>query len=95
MSAGGTAAKAQITDAMLRIADVVRPKLQRDGMFLVGLDIAGDKLMEINVFSPGGLGSVRKLQGVDFATLVIEALEQKAEYRRIYGRFANSELASM
>ncbi len=26
-------------------------------MFLVGLDIVGDKLMEINVFSPGGLGS--------------------------------------
>jgi glutathione synthase/RimK-type ligase-like ATP-grasp enzyme len=28
-----------------------------DGMFLVGLDIVGDKLMEISVFSPGGLGS--------------------------------------
>jgi glutathione synthase len=95
MSAGGTAAKAQITDDMLRIADVVRPKLQRDGMFLVGLDIAGDKLMEVNVFSPGGLGSVKKLQGVDFARIVIEALDQKSEYRRIYGRFANSELASM
>ena len=26
-------------------------------MFLVGLDIVGDKLMEVNVFSPGGLGS--------------------------------------
>jgi glutathione synthase len=95
MSAGGTAAKAQITDEMLRIADVVRPKLQRDGMFLVGLDIAGDKLMEVNVFSPGGLGSIKKLEGVDFARIVIQALEQKSEYRRIYGRFANSELASM
>ncbi len=29
-------------------------------MFLVGLDIVGDKLMEINVFSPGGLGSAQK-----------------------------------
>jgi glutathione synthase len=95
MSAGGTAAKAEVTDVMLRIADVVRPKLQRDGMFLVGLDIAGDQLMEINVFSPGGLGSIKKLTGVDFAEIVIQALEQKSEYRRIYGRFANSELASM
>lgn len=95
MSAGGQATAANVTDAMLRIAEVVKPKLIQDGMFLVGLDIAGDKLMEINVFSPGGLGSVKKLQGVDFAKVVIEALESKAEYRRVYGRFRNSELASM
>ena len=66
-----------------------------DGMFLVGLDIVGDKLMEINVFSPGGLGSIRKLQGVDFTRVIIEALEKKTTYRSAYGRFANSELASM
>lgn len=95
MSAGGSAVEVKITDEMLHIAEVVRPKLIADGMFLVGLDLAGDKLMEINVFSPGGLGSVKQLQGVDFARVVIEALEQKVQYRRIYGRFANSELASM
>ena len=48
------------------IAEIVRPKLVRDGMFLVGLDIVGDKLMEINVFSPGGLGSAAKFEKVDF-----------------------------
>ena len=31
-------------------------------MFLVGLDIVGDKLMEINVFSPGGLGSAQQFE---------------------------------
>jgi glutathione synthase len=95
MRVGAKAAPAQVTDAMLRIAEVVRPKLVRDGMFLVGLDIAGDKLTEINVFSPGGLGSVKKHQRVDFAPVIIEALEQKVEHRATYGRFANSELASM
>ena len=39
------------------VAEAVRPKLLADGMFLVGLDIVGDKLMEVNVFSPGGLGT--------------------------------------
>jgi glutathione synthase len=39
---------------MLGIAEMVRPKLISDGMFLVGLDIVGDKLLEINVFTPGG-----------------------------------------
>jgi glutathione synthase len=64
-------------------------------MFLVGLDIAGDKLMEINVFSPGGLGSVKKYQKVDFTSVIVDALEQKVEHRATYGRFANTELASM
>ena len=95
MSAGAKAAPAEVTDTMLRIAEVVRPKLVRDGMFLVGIDIAGDKLMEINVFSPGGLGSVRKHLHVDFANVIVEALEQKVEHRSTYGAFANSELASM
>jgi glutathione synthase/RimK-type ligase-like ATP-grasp enzyme len=51
--ADDTAAPAEVTDTMLRIAEVIRPKLVRDGMFFVGVDIAGDKLLEINVFSPG------------------------------------------
>jgi hypothetical protein len=38
---------------------------------------------------------VKKHQHVDVATVVIEALEQKVEHRATYGRFANSELASM
>lgn len=54
MSAGGSAAKVVVTDEMLEVIDIVRPKLVADGMFLVGLDIVGDKLMEVNVFSPGG-----------------------------------------
>lgn len=95
MAAGGTMEAAEITEPMMRIVQVVGPKLVKDGMFLVGLDIAGDKLMEINVFSPGGLGSVKKLLRVDFCPAVIEALERKAEYRTIYGQFTNSELATM
>ncbi len=65
--AGGKLAAAEVTDEALRIAEIVRPKLVQDGMFLVGLDIVGDKLMEINVFSPGGLGSAQKLTKVNFS----------------------------
>jgi glutathione synthase len=84
--AGGKVAKAQPTDAALRIAEVIRPKLVMDGMFLVGLDIVGDKLMEVNVFSPGGLGTAQKLEKVDFSRAVIEALERKAQYHAHYRR---------
>ena len=94
--AGGSKAKAKVTDEMLRIADIVRPKLVADGMFLAGLDIVGDKLMEINVFSPGGLGAAQKLEGVRFSATVIEALERKVHYAEFYDRqFDSVEMATL
>jgi glutathione synthase len=82
--AGGKTTKAVITDDILKIAEIVRPKLVRDGMFLVGLDIVGDKLMEINVFSPGGLNSAQKFEGREFTHAIICALERKVQYRDTY-----------
>ena len=94
--AGGTKAQAEITDTHLRIAEIVRPKLVQDGMFLVGLDIVGDKLMEINVFSPGGLGSARTFEKVNFSVAVIQAIERKCEYMRFYRRnFDNVAMSTL
>ena len=65
-------------------------------MFLVGLDIVGDKLMEVNVFSPGGLGSCQILYEKNFAVRVIEDLERKIGIRGHYGRqITNSSLATI
>jgi glutathione synthase len=94
--AGGTIGRAAITDEMLKIAEIVRPKLTQDGMFLVGLDIVGDKLMEINVFSPGGLGSAQKFEKVNFSHAVIQALERKVQYMNYYERnFDNVEMSTL
>ncbi|HEY5928082.1 MAG TPA: glutathione synthetase [Kofleriaceae bacterium] len=95
LHAGGKLAKATITDEMLELAQIVRPRLVRDGMFLVGLDIVGSKLMEINVFSPGGLGSATKYEKVDFSHAVISALERKAEARRQNGSALTNRQLSM
>nr|NLD40245.1 glutathione synthase [Actinomycetales bacterium] len=95
MSAGGTAHKVQISPAILEMVETVRPKLQEDGMFLVGLDIVGDKLMEVNVFSPGGFGSCENLYGVNFTPAVIEDLERKVAVRQHYGpELTNARLAA-
>jgi glutathione synthase len=94
--AGGTLAKAEIDDTALELAEMVRPKIVQDGMFLVGLDIVGDKLMEINVFSPGGFGSAKKFEGVNFSIPVIGAMERKVDYMRYYRRnFNNTEMATL
>jgi glutathione synthase len=85
-----------VDERVLRIAEIVRPKLVEDGMFLVGLDIVGDKLMEINVFSPGGLGSARSFEGVNFARGVVEAIERKVKYVSFYQRkFDNIDMATL
>lgn len=94
--AGGTKAQAVVDDSALRIAEIVRPKLVEDGMFLVGLDIVGDKLMEINVFSPGGLGSAQKFENVTFSPAVIDAIERKVQYMSFYRRnFNNVDMATL
>lgn len=96
MHSGGEAAPVEIDEAALRLAELVRPQLVADGMFLVGLDIVADKLMEINVFSPGGLGSAQAATGVDFAEVVIRDLERKVQYRRHYGgHISNVQIATL
>lgn len=91
---GGKVHPVKVDETMLKIVEIVRPKLIQDGMFLVGLDIVGDKLMEINVFSPGGLGVVSEMEGVDFTETVIEAFEKKVEYRKTYsGQISNQTIA--
>jgi glutathione synthase len=94
--AGGRLRAAELTDRMFELAELVRPRLVEDGMFLVGLDIVGDKLMEINVFSPGGFGSAEMFEKVRFTHAVLDALERKVHYANAYRRrLGNLDLATL
>ncbi|MDX1582801.1 MAG: glutathione synthetase [Thermoanaerobaculia bacterium] len=90
ITAGGEVESVEVTDEMLEIVNIVRPKLIRDGMWLVGLDIVGSKLMEVNVFSPGGLGSAEFAGNTDFVGAIVESLENKLMQKRLYGRNINN-----
>ena len=94
--AGGTAEAVEIGETELRVAEIIRPKLIADGMFLVGIDIVGDKILEVNVFSPGNLGSCSRLAGVDFANPILDSIERKVGVARQYAhRFGNCQLATL
>ena len=96
MHSGGESEAVEIDDDALRLVEMVGPKLIADGMFLVGLDIVKDKLMEINVFTPGGLGSAQQVTGVDFTEIVIADLERKVRGKKYYGRnISNAQMATM
>jgi glutathione synthase len=60
------------------IVDAMRDKLVADGMFFVGIDVVGDKVLEINADSPGGIQSVEWLYETDICPAVIDALEERA-----------------
>lgn len=81
MHAKGEAEKVKITDRILKVAEMVRPQLIHDGMFIVGLDIVGDHILEINVFTPGALWSICEMYRTDFAETVIVSLENKVAIR--------------
>ncbi|MDN3493587.1 glutathione synthetase [Winogradskyella bathintestinalis] len=94
--AGGKPEAVKMTDQIMELAEIVRPKLVQDGMFLVGIDIVGNKLMEINVFSPGGLNVSGQMYGEDFFTPVIESIEKKVNFKKIYPDYLyNSRLATL
>jgi glutathione synthase len=88
--AGGKGKKAEVNEEMLNLVKILKPKLVQDGMFLVGLDIVGDKLMEVNVFSPGALNMISSMYDVDFGVVVIEAIENKVLYKNIYGPYVDN-----
>ncbi|MCB9791957.1 MAG: glutathione synthase [Alphaproteobacteria bacterium] len=76
VSAGGHAAPPLIRPVMEEIVAAVGPRLVADGLFLAGLDLIGDVVVEINVFSPGGLQDSGAYAGVDFIPPILEAVEQ-------------------
>ena len=84
---GGSATTAKLTDADETIIDTIRPRLLQDGLFFVGLDVIGGKLIEVNVTSPTLIQQMSRLTGENLASTVIDRLEAKA---RDYGARARA-----
>ena len=77
ISTGGKPAPMEIGDVERGIIEAMSGKLVADGMFFVGIDVIGDKVVEINAESPGGMQGVERLYEIDVCPTVIEALERR------------------
>jgi glutathione synthase len=96
LHAGGTTDKKQVDEKIKHLCSLVAPKLIRDGMFMVGVDIVGDKIMELNLDSPGGLVSMERMEKEKFTSAVISAVERKVAYQKSYmGTLPNAFLATL
>lgn len=78
ISTGGRSVPLEIGDAERGIVEAMSKKLIADRMYFVGIDVIGDKVVEINTESPGGMQSVERLYDIDVCPTVIEALERQA-----------------
>ena len=75
MAAGGRPEARPLTDSDKRIAETMAKRLWAEGLFLVGLDVIGDKVTEINVTSPTGFVEIQAQTGFDVADLFVRKLE--------------------
>ena len=78
-----------------RICDILRPKLLADGLYFVAVDIVGDRILELNVFTPGGIHAVHELYGIDVADIVIADLERRVRLRAAYRTTFDPEAADV
>jgi glutathione synthase len=78
LHAGGSAAPATLDPVTRRIIAAIAPQLRREGLWLVGLDLIGEIVVELNVYATGGLyPASRFAPHVDFGAAVVAALENK------------------
>ncbi len=77
MHVGGTAVPTELTEDDLRICRAIGPMLKERGQILVGIDVIGDKMTEINITSPTGVQELKRFSGVDAAALSWDAIERR------------------
>ena len=78
LAAGGTGVARPLSTRDLQIAQTLAPILSQRGLLLVGLDVIGDYLTEINVTSPTCFQEITQQTGFNVAGMFIDALEKAA-----------------
>ncbi len=81
ISTGGRPVPLEIGDVERGIVEALGEKLVADGMFFVGIDVIGDKVVEINAESPGGVQAIERLYEIDICQTVVESLERRTGSR--------------
>ncbi|SDP35485.1 glutathione synthase [Phyllobacterium sp. YR620] len=79
MHVGGRAEKTELTEREREICARIGPALRERGFILVGIDVIGDYMTEINVTSPTGVREVKRFGGADIAALFWDAVEAKRD----------------
>ena len=77
LAAGARAVVQPLSARQKEIAAALGPTLAKRGLLLVGLDVIGDWLTEVNVTSPTGFREIQDQSGFDVAGMFVDALEAR------------------
>lgn len=77
MHVGGRAEKTELTARDREICKRIGPALKARGFILVGIDVIGNYLTEINVTSPTGIRELKRFGGADAARIFWDTVEEK------------------
>ena len=77
MHVGGRPVKWEMTARDWEICEAIGPDLRERGLILVGIDVIGDYLTEINVTSPTGLQEIGRFDGVNLEAQIWDAIESR------------------
>jgi glutathione synthase len=77
MHVGGTATKIGLSERDIEICNTIGPTLREKGQIFVGIDVIGDFLTEINVTSPTGLHELERFDGINAASIIWNAIDEK------------------
>jgi glutathione synthase len=77
LAAGATGVARELTRRDREIAEALGPALQKEGLLLVGLDVIGDWLTEVNVTSPTCFQEITEQSGFNVAGMFMDALEHE------------------
>jgi glutathione synthase len=79
LATGATGVAQPLSARDREIAEAVGPVLAAQGLTLVGLDVIGDYLTEINVTSPTGMREIYEQTGFNVAAMMIDAVERRVK----------------
>ncbi|MDJ0921993.1 MAG: glutathione synthase [Henriciella sp.] len=77
LAVGGTAEPSDLSEADLAICAAIGPHLKAKGQLLVGIDVIGGRLTEVNNTSPTGVQQVRDFTGRDPAVMFWDAVQTR------------------
>jgi glutathione synthase len=77
LAAGATGVARELTPRDRAIAEALGPALHKEGLLLVGLDVIGDWLTEVNVTSPTCFQEITEQSGFNVAGMFVDALERE------------------
>ena len=78
---GARPIKTELTARDREICAAIGPTLRAQGLVFVGIDVIGNWLTEINVTSPTGIQEIARLDGIEIAPRIWDAIETRLAER--------------